>query len=67
MEKKRRRVFHGGRCSSRDCQLTFLLNTCIVNANCLLLQETDKATIDVEAQDDGILAKIIVSLCTVYL
>lgn len=24
-------------------------------------QETDKATIDVEAQDDGILAKIIVS------
>ena len=25
------------------------------------IQETDKATIDVEAQDDGILAKIIVS------
>jgi hypothetical protein len=24
------------------------------------LQETDKATIDVEAQDDGVLAKIIV-------
>lgn len=29
-------------------------------------QETDKATIDVEAQDDGILAKIIVRLCTFY-
>lgn len=26
-----------------------------------VIQETDKATIDVEAQDDGILAKIIVS------
>lgn len=25
------------------------------------LQETDKATMDVEAQDDGLLAKIIVS------
>jgi hypothetical protein len=25
------------------------------------LQETDKATIDVEAQDDGVLGKIIVS------
>ena len=29
--------------------------------------ETDKATIDVEAQDDGILAKIIVSLFSVLL
>ena len=27
-----------------------------------LFQETDKATIDVEAQDDGILAKIIARL-----
>jgi len=27
----------------------------------LFLQETDKATIDVEAQDDGIMGKILVS------
>lgn len=30
----------------------------------LLEVETDKATMDVEAQDDGLMAKIIVSLCT---
>lgn len=29
--------------------------------NGILLQETDKATMDVEAQEDGIMAKIIVS------
>lgn len=30
----------------------------------LIGQETDKATIDVEAQDDGIMGKILVSLVT---
>lgn len=33
----------------------------------VITQETDKATIDVEAQDDGILAKIIVRIPTLCL
>lgn len=29
-----------------------------------MYQETDKATIDVEAQDDGVMGKILVSTCS---
>jgi hypothetical protein len=33
-----------------------------IDKTCLRSQETDKATMDVEAQEDGVLGKIIVSL-----
>jgi hypothetical protein len=58
VEKERRRNFFHRRRSPRDCKLpghVFHLRLVIRTR-----QETDKATIDVEAQDDGIIAKIIV-------
>ena len=61
MEKERRRnIFHRRR-SPRDCTLPgHVFHPSLTHTISHTRQETDKATIDVEAQDDGILAKIIV-------
>lgn len=47
------------RCPPRNC--THSAFTLLFHASHIPHQETDKATIDVEAPEDGILAKIIVS------
>jgi hypothetical protein len=60
MEEEGRRNFLDGRRSPRDCKLPGHFSSPLTHSVTRTLQETDKATIDVEAQDDGILAKIIV-------
>ena len=58
MEKGRRRILLLRRCSPRDCmRIPLELKSALNDAS---LQETDKAVIDVEAQEDGVLAKIVV-------
>lgn len=57
MEKGRRRNILLRRCSPRD-RMSIPLK--FKSAHNDALQETDKAVIDVEAQEDGILAKIVV-------
>jgi len=52
------KVFRRG-CSSRNCAHPIFCSFRVMSQ--ILYQETDKATIDVEAPEDGILAKIIVS------
>jgi hypothetical protein len=62
--------FLGGGQSAKDvyvsccfCQIQVLYWTCRNALDCAdNPQETDKATMDVEAQDDGVMAKIIVSV-----
>jgi len=47
--------------SSRSCvSLLFLFVEVVAHSTPSLEQETDKATMDVEAQDEGVLGKIIV-------
>jgi len=48
--------------SSWKLLVYFLQLTPLISSSPFPRQETDKATIDVEAQDDGILAKIIVCI-----
>jgi len=60
MEKESGTVFFSRRCTAGNCQF---INVHAIFTNVSLLtslQETDKATIDVEAQEDGIMGKIIV-------
>lgn len=61
MEEERRRLIRSRRCLARDRksdkQLQGSLPTLTSSP-----QETDKATMDVEAQEDGVLAKILVRL-----
>jgi hypothetical protein len=70
VEEKGRRGFFGWRCPTRNCLLFLSLDCLHVLTNgttCVCLQETDKATIDVEAQEDGIMGKIIVSALSTLL
>lgn len=57
MEKKGWREFYRGGCLARDCECYLSFS---VNLAQEVSQETDKATIDVEAQEDGIMGKILV-------
>lgn len=57
LEKEGRRIIHCRRRFAGDCKHSTSLSVPPLTSP----KETDKATIDVEAQDDGILAKIIVS------
>jgi len=57
MEEERRRIIHRRRRLAGDRRLSLSVACTFHSSN---FQETDKATIDVEAQDDGIMGKIIV-------
>jgi len=53
---------YGKRTTHHDLKLTWRTGDKFSAGDVILEIETDKATMDVEAQDDGILAKIIVRL-----
>lgn len=59
MEEEGGRHFHCWRRHSRDRAFSFH-HCCAFTHTLLRVQETDKATIDVEAQEDGVVAKILV-------
>lgn len=63
LEKAGRRIFCTRRRLARNC-LIYILET-FYDAH-ISVQETDKATIDVEAQEDGIMGKILVCLFKFY-